>query len=97
MLEWVEQAVSLDGGGVQELGRGLAMTHAAGAEPSARCRRRCAAAGFGSLRLPNGRAADWPSFYAERRLAPLAAIARERGALSKGPTGARRLCARMPS
>ncbi len=86
VLEWIEGG-SLDGAGVEELGRGLAQTHLAGAQafgapPGA------AAAGFGSLRLPNEPAADWPEFYAERRLRPLAAVGRERGVLSEGAVAA---------
>jgi len=80
-LEWVETG-SLSAAGAEELGRGLAGTHAAGAESFGAPPGAPAETGFGSLRLPNEPAADWPSFYAERRLAPLAAIARERGALS---------------
>ena len=34
---------------------------------------------IGSLRLPNEPAEDWPTFYAQRRLLPLAQIASERG------------------
>jgi fructosamine-3-kinase len=85
-LEWIAPG-RLDAAGVEELGRGLARTHAAGAGwfggldgsdqdpqgPPAR---------FGSLQLPNEPAPDWPTFYAERRLRPLARIASERGALS---------------
>ena len=66
-----------DAAGAEELGRGLAATHAAGVP---RLRRRRSAArgawrrrrGFGSLRAANEPAADWPTFYAERRLRPLA-------------------------
>jgi fructosamine-3-kinase len=81
-LEWLEPGM-LDAAGVEELGRGLAATHAAapprfgapdGAESDT--------AGFGSLRLSNEPTSDWPTFYAERRLRPLARIARERDALS---------------
>jgi fructosamine-3-kinase len=83
-LEWVQPGY-LDVAGIEELGRGLAATHGAGApqfggfapsesgEPSR----------FGSLALPNDPTGDWPSFYAERRLLPLATLASERGALSE--------------
>jgi fructosamine-3-kinase len=55
-----------------------------------------AAASFGSLSLSNEPTPDWPSFYAERRLRPLAAIARERGAMSERGTGAvERVCDRI--
>ncbi len=79
VLEWVEPG-HLSAEGAEELGRGLALTHAAGApafgDPGV------GAARFGSLQLPNEPAPDWPGFYAERRLLPLARVARERGALS---------------
>jgi len=77
----------------EELGRGLALTHQAGAP--------CfgldgADARFGSLRLSNEPLRDWPSFYAERRLAPLGRIARERGALSAaGQQALEAVCVRM--
>jgi fructosamine-3-kinase len=119
-LEWVERG-RLDARGEQELGRGLALTHEAGAPrfgdfgegsveqgvaaASAGGRRsgdierqgdigrqggaeRRSAATFGSLRLSNEPTSDWPSFYAERRLRPLARMASERGVL-----GARALSA----
>src|SRR5205085_2265988 len=57
----------------------------------------CAVAGFGSLRLSNEPAEDWPSFYAERRLLPLAGMARERGSLSAaGSAAVERVCERLP-
>ena len=68
-LEWIE-AGRLDAAGEEELGRGLAQVHAAGAErfgftPHGGATR------IGPLVLPNDPAPDWPSFYAERRLLPL--------------------------
>jgi fructosamine-3-kinase len=78
-LEWVAPG-RLSTAGAEELGRGLAATHKAGASVFG-----CAEGAdtrFGSLQLSNAPTADWPSFYAERRLRPLAGIARERGALS---------------
>jgi fructosamine-3-kinase len=82
-LEWIEPG-RLDGAGVEELGRGLAATHGAGAARFGAIDEsgRGGAARFGSLALSNDPSADWPSFYAERRLRPLAVIARERGTLS---------------
>lgn len=63
------------------LGRGLARLHAAGAPgfggPLPQWR-------IGPLTLPNEPAPDWPSFYAQRRLLPLAALAQRRGALPDG-------------
>jgi fructosamine-3-kinase len=93
VLEWIEPG-SLSAAGAEELGRGLALTHDAGA---AHFGAAGAAATFGSLALPNDPAPDWPSFYAERRLRPLAQIARERHAL--GEAGARAVedvCERLP-
>jgi fructosamine-3-kinase len=94
VLEWVEPGY-LSAEGAEEMGRGLALTHAAGApsfgDPS------FGTCGFGSLRLPNDPAPDWPSFYTQRRLFPLAAIARERDALSQaGARAVERVCERMP-
>jgi fructosamine-3-kinase len=72
-LEWLDEG-RLDAAGEEGLGRGLARVHAAGAErfgaappgaPVAELR-------LGSLLLPNDPAPDWPAFYAERRLLPLA-------------------------
>ena len=105
-LEWIEPG-RLDGAGVEELGRGLAVTHAAGApgfgDPRLAGARDgdageggAAPASFGSLSLPNGPTADWPSFYAERRLRPLAELARERGALpDRGVRAVERVCGRI--
>ena len=97
-LEWIPPAPAgrLDTAGAEELGRGLAATHAAGAvsfgEPGAGL-----SSGFGSLRLSNEPTPDWPSFYAERRLRPLADVARERRALSHaGCDAVERVCERMP-
>jgi fructosamine-3-kinase len=100
-LEWIasspegepSQAGRLSDAGAEELGRGLAATHVAGAP--------CfglegAAASFGSLELSNEPAADWPRFYAERRLRPLAQLGRERGALSRSASDAvERVCERL--
>jgi len=97
-LEWVAPG-ALSAEGAEELGRGLAMTHAAGAprfgDPGIG-ERLGAQAGFGSLRLPNEPTDDWASFYAQRRLLPLARIAAERGALSDaGVATVERVCARL--
>ncbi len=115
VLEWVQQG-SLSADGAEELGRGLALTHAAGAPafgagaqgaPGAVHATEhhqtdgesdAAASTFGSLRLPNDPTSDWPAFYAQRRLLPLAAIARERGALSeRGAHAVEAVCERLPS
>jgi fructosamine-3-kinase len=97
-LEWVD-AGRLEDAGAEELGRGLARTHAAGADAfgafdtsgvSSHAR-------FGSLQLPNDPTAHWPVFYAQRRLQPLASIARERGALSpSGLAAVEKVCERLP-
>jgi fructosamine-3-kinase len=101
-LEWIE-AGRLEEEGAEELGRGLAATHAAGA-PSFGCPAEPDRAGgpaaaeptrFGSLRLPNEPTDGWLEFYVERRLRPLAALARERGALSHAALDAlERVCER---
>jgi fructosamine-3-kinase len=94
-LEWVAPSPrgGIDDAGAEELGRGLALTHLAGAPcfgmPSTPAR-------FGSLELPNDPARDWPEFYAERRLRPLAKLAHERGALSAAAVDAiERVCGRL--
>ena len=93
-LEWVPRG-TLSEAGAEELGRGLARTHLAGAG-SFGSFGRAAAAGFGSLRLSNEPAPDWPSFFADRRLRPLARVARERGALSRaGAEMVERVCERL--
>jgi fructosamine-3-kinase len=93
-LEWIERG-RLDAAGVEELGSGLAATHMAGAE-SFGATGELGSAGFGSLRLPSDPTEDWPTFYAERRLRPLARIARERSALSSaGIEAVERVCDRI--
>jgi fructosamine-3-kinase len=96
-LEWVERG-RLHAEGVDELGRGLARTHAAAAPRFGDFRTAGGAdTRFGSLELPNEPADDWPTFYAERRLRPLARLARDRGALTPGGVEAvERVAARMP-
>jgi fructosamine-3-kinase len=124
VLEWIAPSPSggLDTAGAEELGRGLAAMHAAGA-PCFGMPRRPDAAGssaaecggegeggageggapadapparFGSLALANDPTPDWPSFYTERRLRPLLALARERGALRASAIGAvEAVCERM--
>jgi fructosamine-3-kinase len=75
VLEWLDEGPA---GEDEDLGRGLAIVHAAGADAfggEAPLR-------IGRLTLPNEPLPDWPSFYAERRLRPLVSSARDRGALS---------------
>jgi fructosamine-3-kinase len=97
-LEWVAPG-RLSATGAEELGRGLAATHAAGApcfgDPGFGGRLGVQAR-IGSLRLPNESSEDWVSFYAERRLLPLARMAGERHALSAGAiTAVERVCTRL--
>jgi fructosamine-3-kinase len=86
-LEWIEPG-SLGAAGAEELGRGLAETHRAGAERFGAPPGAPSGTGFGSLRLPNGTAEDWPTFYGGQRLGPLLTMARECGALSERGAGA---------
>jgi fructosamine-3-kinase len=114
VLEWISPG-RLSVEGAEQLGRGLALTHAAGAPafgaaahgapgavPAGEHHQTdgegdAAASTFGSLRLPNDPTPDWPAFYAQRRLLPLAAIARERGALSQaGARTVEAVCERLP-
>ena len=85
-LEWVEPG-SLDAAGEEDLGRGLAGMHAAGAP---------AFGGrdlhIGPLLLDASPTGDWPGFYAERLVRPLIAKARDRGALSAGGADAVGAC-----
>jgi fructosamine-3-kinase len=90
-LEWIEAGV-LDEAGAEQLGRGLAATHAAGAP----CFGSTEPGRLGSVSLPNEPADTWPEFYAERRLRPLARQARERDALSAAALDAfERVCCRL--
>lgn len=97
-LEWIEEG-PLAADGVEQLGRGLARLHAAGAPafgsppPGAPER---ATLRIGPLELPNDPSSDWPSFYAERRLRPLARLARDQGSLSAaGVAAVERVCERI--
>ncbi len=81
-LEWVE-AGSSGPATFEQLGRGLATLHAAGAPAFGGER----ALVLGSLTLPNGPAASWPEFYAACRLEPLAQLAQNRGALPARGSG----------
>jgi fructosamine-3-kinase len=81
-LKWIAPG-RLDAAGEQELGRGLALTHAAGAPRFGHFAEAPGGeeAWLGSLRVSNEPAEDWPAFYADRRLRPLAALALDRGAV----------------
>jgi fructosamine-3-kinase len=80
-LEWV------DGGGrvdAAALGRGLATVHRAGAARAGELPDDAERYVLGPLTLPNAPRDDWPAFYAESRLLPLAQMAARRGALDGG-------------
>ena len=68
----------------EDLGRGLATLHRAGAPCFGREDRRTT----GSRRLPNEPTATWEEFYATNRLLPLAQLARDGGALPAGAVAA---------
>ena len=94
-LEWIERG-SLSAHGAEELGRGLAGTHRAGAEQFGAPPGAPRDTGFGSLRLPNDPAPDWPTFSGEQRLMPLLALARQRGAISEaGARAVEAVCERL--
>jgi fructosamine-3-kinase len=106
-LAWID-AGRLDEVGAEELGRGLAATHAAGAprfgwgggdaaaDPGAGGATGGAQAWLGSVQLPNDPTDGWPEFYTERRLRPLARQARDRDALAHSALGSlERVCERI--
>ena len=96
-LEWVAPGAP-GADAPEELGRGLAHLHDAGAEahgvlppgsPDQVLR-------IGPLELPCGPAASWPQLYAGRLLEPLAREARDRGSLRAEDAAAiDRVCARI--
>ena len=90
-LEWLDAGPA---GDEALLGRGLATVHAAGADAFGGA----APVRIGALELPNDPLPDWPAFYAERRLRPLLAPARDRGALTpNGVKTVERVCDRIAS
>jgi fructosamine-3-kinase len=101
-LEWIDEG-RLTGAGEEELGRGLAALHGAGAPafgappPGAPSPDGGPAPlRIGELSLPNDPAADWPSFYAQRRLQPLVTLCVARGTLSaSGARAVERVCERI--
>jgi fructosamine-3-kinase len=88
-LEWIDEGL-LDARGEEELGRGLARVHAAGAPAFGSPPPGAPLGGLrlGAVELPAATAPDWPSFYAEHRLAPLLRAAADRGALPPGGAAA---------
>lgn len=81
----------------EQLGRRLALTHAAGAEAFG-----CPPPGWdgdgyvGPLPLPHAPAPAWGEFYAQSRLLPFARDARDRGSLTAGDAAdVDRLCERL--
>lgn len=76
-LAWIDEGGGRSAAGEAALGRALAALHAAEAECFGRVDRRTT----GSRALPNDPCDDWPTFYAGRRLAPLARLARDGDAL----------------
>lgn len=76
-LQWIDVAARRAPPADAELGRRLAALHRAGAPCFGREDRRPT----GSRSLPNDPAATWVEFYAERRLLPLARLARDGSAL----------------
>ena len=88
-LDWIERGPARAGTD-EQLGRGLAALHGAGAPGFGGEH----ASVLGPLTLPNGPRRDWPQFYATCRLEPLARMAADRGAL---PGGAPDLLDRLTS
>ena len=97
-LAWID-AGRLDADGEEELGRGLAHVHAAGAPAFGAPPPGAPDAGLrlGTVSLPPATADDWPALYGEHRLRPLLRAAADRGALPAGGTAAiERAIARLP-
>jgi fructosamine-3-kinase len=86
-LEWIDEG-RLSGAGAEQLGRGLAAMHAAGAD----CFGGARPLRIGRLTIPNDPSPDWPTFYAQRRLRPLIGPA----SLTTGAAaGVERVCDRI--
>jgi fructosamine-3-kinase len=92
VLEWIEPGRPSARTG-DDLGWGLARIHAAGA-PAFGWRRDGV---IGTLPQDNSPAADWPTFYSERRLRPMARAAADGGALPGAATDlVEQVCERLP-
>jgi len=92
-VSWIEAGPATPASD-EALGRGLARMHAAGAPgfggPDETWR-------IGPIALPNAPAPDWPTFYATRRIEPLARRAADRQALTPAtPALLDRVLARLP-
>ena len=88
-LGWIDEG-RLDAPGQEELGRGLAHVHAAGAPAFGAPPPGAPRGGLrlGAVELDAATAADWPALYGEHRLAPLVRAAADRGALPPGGAAA---------
>jgi fructosamine-3-kinase len=101
-LSWIEPG-RLGAAGEDQLGRGLAAVHAAGAPhfgdpgvPLGAPAEAQRSARIGSLSLPNAPSERWPAFYVARRLRPLMKLAGERRVVSTpGLLALERLCERI--
>lgn len=79
LLQWIE-AGRPSGEAAERFGRGLAITHQAGAPVFGT---ESGQDGYiGTLPLPNRPAETWPEFFATRRLLPYLKLARDRGAVN---------------
>jgi fructosamine-3-kinase len=97
-LSWIDEG-RLDAAGEEELGRGLARVHAAGASAFGAPPPGAPDGGLrlGAVELPAATGPDWPAFYAEHRLAPLVRAAQDGGALpSGGPAAIEAVIERLP-
>jgi fructosamine-3-kinase len=86
-LEWIDSG-RLDRAGEEDLGRGLARVHRAGADSFGGPR----PLRIGAISLSNDGAEDWGTFYVERRLRPLLARA---GLSARGGAALERVCERI--
>jgi fructosamine-3-kinase len=96
-LESVETG-SMSGDGAEELGRGLALMHRAGAEKHGTLPHDSGAGTFNlaGVVMPNEPSDDWPDFYASCRLLPLVKQATDRGSLSaRGAEAVHAVCERI--
>ncbi|MGK2878713.1 MAG: fructosamine kinase family protein [Solirubrobacterales bacterium] len=100
-LEWIDSG-RLGPDGEEELGRGIAKIHAAGAPtfgatPVLGGGYASAPMRFNELSLPNDPRETWAEFYAENRLLPLARASMQRGAFDKHDLALiERVAARLP-